>query len=200
MITDNPKTFWDNISLQKNWREYILPKRTDESFEEEGKKQALEIQQFIDLDDIVLEYGCGIGRILKYIKAKKKVGVDICGTYIEKAKKDKTSQYYLVGECKEKADFIFSLSVLQHNNSKERIKIIQDIKNLLKTNGRALISFPHKDSLNYKETAFVHKFTQEEVEQYGKMFSDYQVIEGNLINYGDNKKCPFNEYFLLAIK
>jgi SAM-dependent methyltransferase len=200
MITANPKLFWNNKSAKPNWREYILPKRTNEEFEKEGTLEAKNISKFIDKNDVVLEYGCGNGRILKYITANRKIGLDICKSYIEKAKADKTSEYYLVDEFKGDADFIYSISVFQHNTNSERLKMLKNIKNLLTKRGRVLISFPHENSTNYKETEFVHKFTKSEIETYGKLFSDFEILEGNLVNYGDGRPCKYNEYFLLATK
>jgi SAM-dependent methyltransferase len=200
MTTDNPIAFWNKVSDYGNWREYILPKRTDQEFEDEGKEEANNISRFIKEDYTVLDYGCGIGRVLKYVKAKRKIGLDISEKYLEIANNDKTSEYYLVDKFNEQVDFIYSLSVLQHNNEIERDKIIKSIVCLLKDGGRALISFAHIKSPNYIETEFVHKFTKKEVEEYGKHFTEYEIIEGNLVNYKDGKKCDYNEYFLIGIK
>jgi len=200
MITSNPIKWWNTVSEKSNWREYILPKRNDEEFYEEGKKQADRLSRFYKYDDIVLEFGCGIGRILRYIKASRKIGLDICSKYIEIAKEeDKTSEYYTYFD--EEVDFIYCLSVMQHNTAKQRLKIMEKIKELLKTGGSAFISFPSEFSEIYKESSFVHKFTKEEVAEYGRMFSLYSVNSGNLVNYGDKKDTDIsNEYFLIVKK
>lgn len=200
MKTDNPKEFWNKVSIYTNWRDYILPRRTDKEFEDEGLEEANRLSKFIKEDYSVLEYGCGIGRILKHIKAKRKIGLDITDRYLELAKKDKSSEYYLVDEFNEKVDFIYCLSVLQHNNEIERDKIMVNILKLLKDGCKAFIGFPHIESANYIESSFVHKFTKEEVEKYGKYFSEYEIVEGNLVNYIDGRECKYNEYFLIVKK
>ena len=200
MITDDPISFWNNVADYGTWREFILPKRTDAEFEDEGEREANNLSVFIKDDYTVLEYGCGIGRILKYINAKRKIGLDISVKYLDIAGKDKTSEYYLVDKFHEQVDFIYCLSVIQHNNEIEREKIINNIVDLLKDKGTAVISFPHIDSTVYVETPFVHKFTKDEVEEYGKHFSEYEIIEGNLVNYKNENKCEYNEYFLIGIK
>ena len=201
MITQNPKKFWLAKSKKKRWREYILPGRNDKDFHDEGLQQAKFLEEYYFPNDIVLEYGCGIGRILKHIKARRKIGLDIVPKFISIAKQDLNSEYYLIDEFKETADFIYSISVIQHNVKEEREIMMKNIFNLLRTGGSALINFPHENSDVYdKKDLFVHVFTKKEVEEYGKMFDKYDIFEGNLVNYAGKKTNKNNEYFLLVGK
>ena len=49
MIQDNfIKDTWKNIEAEDNWKDFILPKRTDEHFNNVGEQQAKIIQDIID--------------------------------------------------------------------------------------------------------------------------------------------------------
>lgn len=200
MKTDNPIDFWNNVSGKKNWREYILPRRTDEEFYDEGQKQANFLLKFYKPDNTVLEYGCGIGRILRYIKARRKIGLDISEKFLAIARLEDDSEYYLEDDFYGKADFIYCLSVVQHNNHIERLHILDRINSLLAPGGVALISFPSDTSQIYNETEFVHKFSLDEVERYAAIFDSHQIFKGNLVNYKGVENSIDNEYFLLAKK
>ena len=208
MITDRPN-FWTDKGKQTNWQEYILPGRTIDEFEKEGFLQARVLSAFIKKDTTIVEYGCGVGRITKHIAnfAKRTIGLDISKSYIEKAKRfcsdiDNldffTIDNFTEPEC---ADFIYSVMVFQHNSETNRKNIIDHIIRLLRPGGTVLISFPKAESKFYTETKFVHKFTLKEVEYFGSFFSDYKIIEQNLVNYKNNPHpADYHEYFLIATK
>ena len=83
------QNLWHIHSTKENSLEYILPKRDYDRFWEEGKLQAKEIQPKIKETDTVLEYGCGVGRILTNIKCKKKYGADISKNYLDRIEDEK---------------------------------------------------------------------------------------------------------------
>ena len=84
----NYDTFWKGVSKTPSWREYILPKRTETEFFNEGKQQATVLNDLNLFDETssILEFGCGIGRVLKYINTNdtNKTGVDVCQAYLDK--------------------------------------------------------------------------------------------------------------------
>ncbi len=208
MSVENPKEFWKNVSSLENWKDYILPKRSDESFDKEGFLESERMFYFFDDSDVVIDYGCGIGRVSKYVvdRAKQVIGLDINEDFIGKADKyvNKNNANFFVADSYDKkncANFIYCLMVFQHNDSKNRNIIINHIKKLLKESGEAIIQFPKFESEYYKESDFVHKFTRDEVINYGIKFSNYKIVEGNLIEYATkiNKKIN-HEYFLIIKK
>jgi len=124
MITDD-KNFWNNKAKSDKWQEYILPGRTSDEFEKEGLAQAIQFCNLINKDNVVLEYGCGVGRITKYLRfwSDNVIGIDICDGYIQKAKEKNKDlpglRFYTTDEYKNKenvADFIISIMVMQHNS------------------------------------------------------------------------------------
>jgi len=206
MSVKNPKIFWQEISKKNNWKDYILPRKSPDDFDREGFLEMQRLLYFYDKNSIVVDYGCGIGRVAKYVamNAKKVIGLDINDDFVEIARnyvKSPNAEFYCSDVFFEEkiADFVYCLMVLQHNDADNRKKIIRQINNLLKIKGTVVINFPRFESDYYKETMFVHKFKRDEVEEYGKFFTSYKIIEGNLPNYEKifNKNIS-HEYFLIA--
>jgi ubiquinone/menaquinone biosynthesis C-methylase UbiE len=206
VITENVKHFWDAISNRPDWVQYILPKRTDKEFEQEGRLQANDILKLFPLNGgTVIEYGCGIGRISKYMSqhANRMVGLDICEAFLKKAREQDTSSEYILSDVfreKSVADFVYSVSVMQHNTFKNAQKAMTSILRMLKQGGTCLITFAHGPV--YGESAFIHKYSEDEVKALSSEFSEVTIIKSNLVRYAgytipDNEK---NELILLAKK
>jgi 2-polyprenyl-3-methyl-5-hydroxy-6-metoxy-1,4-benzoquinol methylase len=79
------------------------------------------INNFIEVNkiDSVIDFGCGDGNQLKYIKIKKYLGIDISQKSIEicktKFRKDKTKIFKILENYEhEKSDLVLSLDVIYH--------------------------------------------------------------------------------------
>jgi len=206
----NPVTFWNAVAKHPDWREYVLPSRTNEEFEVEGKLQAAHLSHYIKPSDVVFDYGCGVGRVTRYIVdfCAGAVGIDISEEFINLARSCNTNTRNLIfnlveyyEDFKSLADVIYCLMVVQHNDHMERLHIMQDVKRLLKPGGLAIINFPKAEGSCYTGTAFTQVFHRSDVEFYGKLFDRYEIIEANLARYRNPvAKGVFNEFFLLAYK
>ncbi len=208
MPVKDPKSFWQSISRRENWRDFILPRKNYKDFDYEGWIEAQRLFYFFDSSSTVVDYGCGIGRILKYVseRAKLVIGLDINSDFLKKARSDVRSDKVLFFRSDEYhqenvADFVYSLLVLQHNDQENRERIIRHICKILRKRGVALINFPRFESNYYEETEFIHKFRKNEVEKFGSLFFSYRIVEGNLPNYEKDYDRELNhEYFLIAVK
>lgn len=205
-MIQNSKAYWDSVSEKPDYRDYILPRRTDTAFNNEGLMEAQRLFYFFDNKSTVIDYGCGIGRVLQYIagRAGYVVGLDISSGFLQRAAdliKCNNVAFFQSDEYRKEniADFVYSLMVLQHNNEANRIDIITHIFKLLKHGGIAIINFPKLDSTYYHETETLHKFKFDEVIEYAQMFRGARIIEGNLAGYSKEIEGN-NEYFLIAVK
>ncbi|MBW2998465.1 class I SAM-dependent methyltransferase [Candidatus Woesearchaeota archaeon] len=189
------QNLWHIHSTKENSLEYILPKRDYDRFWEEGKLQAKEIQPKIKETDTVLEYGCGVGRILTNIKCKKKYGADISKNYLDRIEDEKIIPLNSNGrrlELKnETIDFIYSIMVFQHIPYEHHFEILNELLRVLKKGGKIYIQFPKKTDKffsYYKETDFVNTYSVGDIyEHIHKLkFADFKITEGNLVAYGEN--------------
>lgn len=138
----------------------------------------------------VIDYGCGDGRVAQYMakECNELACIDISSVVLEATReriKDKNVLFLLNTEVViiPYADFIYSLQVVQHNPFAEQIKILQNIKELLKDNGIACIHFPKiEDKPLYRNTDTCMCFTKEQVSNYGTIFSSYEIEEVNFID------------------
>jgi len=53
-MIQNPKSYWQNISNQPDWKSYILPRENDVDFDAEGLMEAQRLFYFFDKDSIVV--------------------------------------------------------------------------------------------------------------------------------------------------
>ena len=213
MIEDNNfiKHTWKSIEQESNWKDFILPKRTDKKFWQEGELEAEHIQKIIGSENLkVLDFGCGIGRVLINIKAKELHGADASSKFLNEMKLDiNIHTYYSDGlsiiKDVDYFDFIYSIMVFQHNNKIYHGDILKNLFRILKTNGRIYIQFPQKPNEYYIETTFVNLYEKDELIRLFQSagFSNISITEGNLVGYGENgeyKPKGNLEYFVTAEK
>jgi ubiquinone/menaquinone biosynthesis C-methylase UbiE len=131
------------------------------------------------------------------------IGLDVCEAFLKKAREqDSTSEYISSDVFREDnvADFVYSVSVMQHNTLKNRQKVMASIFRMLKHGGTCLITFAHGPV--YREGAFIHKFTESEVRELAAEFSEVTIIKSNLTRYAGYALSgnETNELILLANK
>jgi SAM-dependent methyltransferase len=202
------ESLWQRLSSGPNWRDYILPRRSDFLFDLEGFIEAQRLFYLIGAGDTVIDYGCGIGRVAKYVaeRAREVIGLDISPRFVSLARRQvlrPNATFHVASRfrAREVADFTYSLMVVQHNEAPDRLRIMRHIADLTKPGGTVLVQFPRSESTYYAESNFVHKFRREEVVELAEGFRDVRIVEGNLANY----ERPFDvsmshEYFLIARK
>ena len=202
--------FWKSKASTPKWRDFILPNRSDNQFYEEGQYEAEIMNGFyFNEKDTVLEFGCGIGRVIQNIKSKKRIGVGVCQEFLDKIpapiKKIKTDGITIKGVRKNSIDFIYSLMVFQHINKKDHLNILKQLYSFVKPGGQILIQFPNDSNTYYRQTKFVNVYGKDEIE---KLMADlgadlFSIRTGNLAGYKDGlskPNAPHREYFLLIKK
>lgn len=207
----NYDDFWLKASNKSNWREYILPKRNTKEFNNEGILEASNLNKYYNNKDIVLEFGCGIGRVLQQINVddKNKIGVDVCQKFLDEIKspikKIKTDGVFINGIEDNSVNFIYSLMVFQHINKNDHITLLKQLYSFLSVGGKMLIQFPKYENTYYKQGSFVNLYTYDEIVGYCNDIgaTNFTISDGNLVGYGDglvNDNTKNREYFLLIKK
>lgn len=156
-------------NADKNWVIHGSGRNPDEWIKS-GQQSAEHTMDIMDLCDneTVLEYGCGNGRILKWIEPNKCFGVDIVPDFIEECKNQNLNAY-LLEDFNEKVDKVYSLTVfihLKHHQGEEALKYIHKH---LKLGGKAylqvLIYDKDKNSRNFSDMTTYKKSTFEKIVQ-----------------------------------
>jgi SAM-dependent methyltransferase len=138
--TADNKTFWDNLSNIYT-EHYITPPKM-------GFINKLENE--LNGDDSIFEYGCSSGMNLHHLKSKgftNVSGVDISNIAIDEGKKIYTDINILVGDYTKHVDVttnlydvVFSRATLQHINTNEIGNVLDKLNKVLKENKILIIS------------------------------------------------------------
>jgi len=127
-LVANYERTWDLYATTKRgaMREILTGVEDEEIFDQRGKEFADELKNFIEPNSVVLDIGCGIGRVEKFLAShcKEVHGIDVSGRMVKLAKKRleainnlyfyKTNGRDLSIFPDNKFDFVFSIIVLQH--------------------------------------------------------------------------------------
>jgi SAM-dependent methyltransferase len=99
----------------------------------------------------VLDVGCGVGSLLDRLQniSSNQVGIEPCKPYLESLKERGYNVFPSLEDAKKEysnsIDYAFSIQVIEHvKNPKEFLK---EIKNLMKPDGKILISTPNRNDI-----------------------------------------------------
>lgn len=193
---------WSAIARRRDWRDYILTRRTDEQFEAEGRDQARLIQRRIGGAETVAEFGCGVGRVLQFVKAARRYGIDASEEFLSRITDPGItpilSDGFDIDLPGASVDFIYSLMVFQHIQKDDHPAIIAELARILKPFGRMFIQFPRAGCDYYKPSSFVNVYRRDEVQNLFPAF-DVEIEQGALAAYVDGQ-AGNREYFATVAK
>jgi SAM-dependent methyltransferase len=156
-----------NEAAAKNAEDAILTGATAEEFERTGRGDADMVCRFAKPGDAVLDIGCGIGRIEKYLapRVREMWAVDVSGEMIARAGRrlaglpnvrlrEVGNSEFLSSFEAERFDLVFSFLVLQHLAREDAFLYLRDAFRVLKKGGTLVTQFPNLLSAAYTR-AFV---------------------------------------------
>ncbi|MEM2144030.1 MAG: class I SAM-dependent methyltransferase [Candidatus Jordarchaeaceae archaeon] len=129
--------------------------KNEEDFWARGKEDAQKLKKFVDKGSIVLDIGCGIGRVEKFLAqhCKEIHGVDVSSRMLKFAKENlkehpnvflhRTNGKDLSLFSDGKFDFVFSLLTLQHMEKEDVFYYLIEIRRVLKKGGKVYLQFPN---------------------------------------------------------
>lgn len=191
LVTSYGRT-WDLHAMIKRgaMSEILTGVEDEEIFDQRGKEFANELRKFVKPNSIVLDVGCGIGRVEKFLAphCKEIYSIDVSKRMIKLAKqrlKDVRNVFFYKTNGRDlsilpdnKFDFVFSIIVLQHIARADAYIYVEEIRRILKPNGTAYLQFPNilhdenlKEFINYakkyadRSVAKIWYYTPEEVQK-----------------------------------
>lgn len=155
------KAIWDRAA-RDNAQDWIFTGATPAVFEKSGQDDAERLRPYLTAQAHVLNIGCGIGRVEKYLAplAAHLTGVDISGEMIRLARKrlaglpnvslhELGHREFLSSFSAETFDLVFSFLVLQHMEREDAFGYLQDAHRVLKQGGTIYLQFPNFLSPEY---------------------------------------------------
>lgn len=214
MKIDNELGYWINNDSESEAKYKVI---ANENFDNRTERDVQLITENLQLtsEDFVLDYGCGVGRLMKHIapKCQKIVGVDISDSMINYGiryckKIDNCFFKVMYSDCvipcsPLSIDKLYSIIVLQHIDKRKIIKILYEMSRTLKINGKVFLQFPNLLN-NKKEYQAQMKYKLYLGDNCPRMeFYTKEEIEWMFENTGLKILNIFNEYsdfYILAEK
>lgn len=144
-------------------------------------KKCLEMEKFKGKK--ILDIGCSYGWFEKYVgsEAKEIIGIDLCEKDLFCAKREvklknvkfeKGSVLNLEKFEKEEFDIVIMFDVIEHIPKKTEKKALEEIKRILKKNGKLLISTPANNFSNLFDPAWYFGHRHYSKKQMGNIFKN----------------------------
>ena len=201
------KAVW-NRHARRDARDAIFTGSTPESFEEAGRRDAERVGRHATPGAHVLNIGCGIGRVEKYLapRVAEMHAVDISGEMIRRARvrlsglpnvfvREVSPIEFLAAYPDDRFDLVFSLLVLQHLEKEDAFLYLEDARRVLRPGGVLFVQFPNFRSPEYtrsfrealrsrhRSPGRVRPYTEEEVRHWMGMLNF--AVEELAIGSGD---------------
>jgi ubiquinone/menaquinone biosynthesis C-methylase UbiE len=152
----------------------ILNVSDPEAFEAAGRYDGERLGRFIEPTDTVLDLGCGIGRVTRYVAplCREIWAVDVSETMLRFARERLAglpNVRFLLGRGTAlpeidtaSVDFAYSLLTLQHVEREHAFRLMRELRRVLSDDGRVYMTFPNLLSDEYLR-AFLHYVDVDEV-------------------------------------
>lgn len=156
---------WDGFRDEEHARVLIYNRPDEAAFEDGGRSDADFLAGLVDPGDAVLDVGCGIGRVERYLapRCRELHGIDVSPRMIEQARRrlaglDNVRLH--VGSGRDLAplgdgsfDAVFSFYVLQHVEREDAFGYLREIARVLRPGGLAALQLPPQVGV-YLEAGF----------------------------------------------
>ncbi len=149
--------YWDAIASKSgaDARDAVLIGfRSERAFDDAGREDASHLLlPFVGAKDSVLDVGCGLGRLLKWVApaCRSAIGVDISKEMLARARVRLESRQNVelrlvpvslqIPVAGRSIDFAYFYHVSEHLEREDAYRILQEIRRCLRPNGRALVQF-----------------------------------------------------------
>jgi ubiquinone/menaquinone biosynthesis C-methylase UbiE len=136
-------------------RRLILNDADPEAFERAGRADAERLGDLIGPDDVVLDLGCGIGRVARYVapRCRELWAVDASEAMLEGARRRLADAPNVrFARCDgtripaipdAAVDAAYSLITLQHLEREDAFALLRELRRVVRPGGHAFLTFPH---------------------------------------------------------
>lgn len=140
------------------------------------------VEPLLNKKDNILDIGFGSGRDMLYFKSKgfNIKGIDNCSNFVEYGLKlglNVSKETLPNLNLEEKFDLIYSVGVIFHLNKEDRLKLFNNIKKLLKNNGKLVLSYNTLDRTSDTEREFFKVSEKEINEETGLILINSEIMK-----------------------
>lgn len=147
------RKWWNHLASNDPMNEILTGTLMEKDFDQAGKADADWLLEFIGRGKIVLNVGCGIGRIDKFLAkhCRELHALDISSVMLSRASErlPYDNVFLRLGNGKDlniyddaKFDAVFSLLVLQHLEKEDAFYYLLEFNRVLKDGGKCIVQFP----------------------------------------------------------
>jgi ubiquinone/menaquinone biosynthesis C-methylase UbiE len=152
---------WDFLASRNSMDSILTGVSSEMEFNEKGRQDAEWLRRLIGPDKVVLDLGCGVGRIEKFLAPSCRLlhAADVSKVMLKKAAErlqgipnvmfNRVDGNSLDCFSDEMFDAVFSLLVLQHLEKEDAFRYLLEFHRVLKTDGLCIVQFPNLISESY---------------------------------------------------
>lgn len=184
---------WEDIE-DKDLSKYIAVLNDDEWFDVSGfidagallRTMVRNLQGYKFLNKDILEFGCGIGRMSKYLRKffKEYYACDISQRMLNVAKNRAGASAYIKTDGTKidlpdnSVDIVFTFTVLMHNRKDSVPIILKELRRVLKPGGYLYFQLPcYKGGIDLSNFCSVAIWTRGQIEQLAEGFDIVKIEE-----------------------
>lgn len=154
-------TYWQPQSMDEAQYQ-IDTANAGDKFWQWGRDRAAELWPYMPrFCETVLDYGCGVGRVLTAMPAPYRIGIDVSAEMLAMAREHAPGCEFFLGDGRSiplgdmTVDFCYSLLVLQHMDADDSVAVVRDTARVLRPGGRCYLLFSAFGDTRYAPGATV---------------------------------------------
>lgn len=156
-------SYWAPQSIEEA-QYWIDTGNSGEAFWAWGERQAAQLCEYMTSAPLLtVDYGCGVGRVLRCMPGARRVGVDVSEEMLALARENAPDCEFIKGDGRsiplenDSATFIYSLLTLQHMDGADSLSVVRDAWRVLRRGSSCFLQFSRFGRTRWTPDAVVQR-------------------------------------------